>query len=129
MGYVIWIIKWSNSGNSTALCANLKKKGKKMECKLCHQEFDQDLMYECVDCGQWHCEKCSAIHECIEKKIIKQPGMWSGVYTISTYDQCKPIFTVETEKALYQANTLHEAMMLWKESGDSSETISVNKLG
>lgn len=40
-----------------------------------------------------------------------------------------PEFHVETAKTSYRANHLHEAMCLWRDSGDKDEVVNVGRAG
>jgi hypothetical protein len=40
-------------------------------------------------------------------------GTWTGPFRLSTLDQAKPIFHLETETVLFTANSLKEVMEMW----------------
>jgi hypothetical protein len=40
-----------------------------------------------------------------------------------------PIFRVETERAVYEANDLNEVMHLWRAAEDPTEVLRVSKQG
>lgn len=43
--------------------------------------------------------------------------------------RCKPVFSIETITAIYQAHTLDEAMSMWRWSPDKSPVIAINCAG
>ena len=66
----------------------------------------------------------------MEKKVYVVDGTWLGVASIDNIENLKSIFTIETEEAMYKANTLDEVMQLWRISTeDVTKVIDVRRLG
>ena len=66
----------------------------------------------------------------MKKKVYVVDGTWLGVASIDNIENLKSIFTIETEKAMYKANTLDEVMQLWRISTeDVTKVIDVRRLG
>ena len=66
----------------------------------------------------------------MEKKVYVVDGTWLGVASIDNIENFKSIFTIETEEAVYKANTLDEVMQLWRISTeDVTKVIDVSRLG
>ena len=66
----------------------------------------------------------------MEKKVYVVDGTWLGVASIDNIENVKSIFTIETEEAVYKANTLDEVMQLWRISTeDVTKVIDVERLG
>ena len=65
----------------------------------------------------------------MEKKVYVVEGTWLGVASIDNIENSKSIFTIETEEAMYKANTLDEVMQLWRISTeDVTKVIDVERL-
>ena len=65
----------------------------------------------------------------MEKKVYVVDGTWLGVASIDNIESLKSIFTIETEEAMYRANTLDEVMQLWRSTEDVTKVIDVERLG
>ena len=76
--------------------------------------------------GKPHTSKGDMI---MEKKVYVVDGTWLGVASIDNIENFKSIFTIETEKAVYKANTLDEVMQLWRSTEDVTKVIDVERLG
>ena len=65
----------------------------------------------------------------MKKKVYVVNGTWLGVASIDNIENRKSIFTIETEEAVYKANTLDEVMQLWRISTeDVTKVIDVERL-
>ena len=65
-----------------------------------------------------------------EQGNVFAPGFRQAAHRISEMrPDDKPTLSVMTENTCFQANTLDEAMQLWRASDDKSKVLSVGSLG
>ena len=67
----------------------------------------------------------------VEKKVIKEPGMWEPSYKQDDFDDPRmaPVYIVHTHAYEFRANSLHKALKLWADHGPDREVLDVERLG
>lgn len=63
------------------------------------------------------------------KKEVVAPGAWVGPYTTKDASKWKTVFWLETEFAIYKANTLDELLNLWRTQKDNSRVLQMGQVG